>query len=150
MHVHSSPLSLAVRLHQCQTNCLVILTMAGHFLDSPLNTYIHTHINAYRYACPILHAHINTYHRDHKFTSMPVHFHSFHLCMFILSWGKFWLLPSIHLLICSVMYYIWNRFIRICTEWSHIPACQNQLDPVILCLVIYPKENNLYVYHSLL
>ena len=34
-HVHSSPLSLAVRLHWCRQIILVILTMAGLFPDRP-------------------------------------------------------------------------------------------------------------------
>ena len=32
-YVHSSPLSLAAKLHLCGTNHFVILTMAGHFPD---------------------------------------------------------------------------------------------------------------------
>ena len=34
-HVHSSPLSLAARLHWCQQTVLIILTMAGLFPDRP-------------------------------------------------------------------------------------------------------------------
>ena len=34
-HVHSSPHSLAARLHQCAQTVLIILTMTGLFLDRP-------------------------------------------------------------------------------------------------------------------
>ena len=35
MHTHSSPLSLATRLHWCCANCSIILMKAGLFLDRP-------------------------------------------------------------------------------------------------------------------
>ena len=48
MHAHSSPLSLAARLHQCHANCSIILTMAGLFPDRPqkkkralANSFVH-------------------------------------------------------------------------------------------------------------
>ena len=34
-HMHSSPLSLAARLHRCHANVPIILTVAGLFLDRP-------------------------------------------------------------------------------------------------------------------
>ena len=38
-HAHSSPLSLAARLHRVLQTVLVILTMTGHFLDRKINEY---------------------------------------------------------------------------------------------------------------
>ena len=66
-HAHSSPLSLAARLHRSRQTIPVMLTMAGLFPDRPsvvcvcISVYIYVCMYAYTYMHVCVHTYICTY-----------------------------------------------------------------------------------------
>ena len=59
-HVHSSPLSLAVRLHWCHTNHSNYINNGWSFPDRWQYTHTHTYICMYIYTYTYIHIHTHT------------------------------------------------------------------------------------------